>query len=114
MTVVDAWGMSPIGLLQVGVSPQKLAVTPDGSRVFVTNKGSNTVTVINTLTNTIIGTVNVGKAPLDVAVSLDGSLAFVSNKDDGTISVIDVGRQAAIHVTDPMPKSSPFGLAIRP
>jgi YVTN family beta-propeller protein len=114
VTVVDAWGMSPIGLLQVGVSPQKLAVTPDGSRVFVTNKGSNTVTVINTMTNTIIGTVNVGKAPLDVAVSLDGSLAFVSNKDDGTISVIDVGRQAAIHVTDPMPKSSPFGLAIRP
>lgn len=114
VTVVDAWGMAPLGLLQVGVSPQKLAITPDGSRIFVTNKGSNTVTVINTMTNTIVGTVNVGKAPLDVAVSLDGTLAFVSNKDDGTISVIDVGRQAAIHVTDPMPKSSPFGLAIRP
>jgi YVTN family beta-propeller protein len=114
VTVVDAWSMAPIGLLQVGVSPQKLAITPDGSRIFVTNKGSNTVTVINTMTNTIIGTVNVGKAPLDVAISLDGTLAFVSNKDDGTVSVIDVGRQAAIHVTDPMPKSSPFGLAIRP
>lgn len=114
VTVVDAWGMSPIGLLQVGVSPQKLAITPDGSRVLVTNKGSGTVTMINTMTNTIIATVNVGKSPLDVAVSLDGTLAFVSNKDDGTISVIDIGRQAAIHVTDPMPKSSPFGLAIRP
>ncbi len=72
------------------------------------------VTMINTMTNTIIATVNVGKAPLDVAVSLDGTLAFVSNKDDGTVSVIDIGRQAAIHVTDPMPKSSPYGLAIRP
>jgi YVTN family beta-propeller protein len=96
------------------VGPQKLAITPDGSRVLVTNKGSNTVTLINTMTNTIVGTVNVGKAPMDIEVSPDGTLAFVSNKDDGTVSVIDVGKQAATHVTDPMPKSSPFGLAIRP
>ena len=114
VTVLDAWSMAPLGLLSVGVAPQKLAITPDGSRVLVANKGSNTVTVINTQTNTIIGTVNVGKAPMDIAVSTDGALAFVSNKDDGTVSVIDIGKQAAIHVTDPMPKSSPFGLAIRP
>lgn len=114
VTVVDAWSMAPIGLLPVGVGPQKLAITPDGHKVMVTNKGSNSVTVISTASNSIVGTVNVGKSPLDIAVSLDGTLAFVSNKDDGTISVIDVGRQAAVHVTDPMPKSSPFGLAIRP
>lgn len=114
VTVVDAWSMASLGTLPVGVGPQKLAITPDGSRVFVTNKGSNTVAVIDTATNKIVGTVSVGKAPMDVAVSLDGSLAFVSNKDDGTISVIDVSRQASIHVTDPMPKSSPFGLAVRP
>lgn len=114
VTVCDAWSMAPLGLLQVGASPQKAAITPDGSRVLVTNKSSNTVTVIATATNSIIGTVNVGKAPLDVAVSLDGTLAFVSNKDDGTVSVIDVGSLRPIHVTDPMPKSSPYGLAIRP
>lgn len=114
VSVIDAWSMAPVTTLPSGVGPQKVAITPDGSRVMVTNKGSNSVTVIATASNSIVGTVNVGKAPLDIAVSLDGSLAFVSNRDDGTISVIDVGRQAAIHVTDPMPKSSPFGLAIRP
>ncbi len=114
VTVVDAWTMAPLGLLSVGVTPQKLAITPDGSRVLVTNKGSNTVTFINTATNTITNTVNVGKSPIDVAVSMDGTMAFVSNKDDGTITVIDIGRAASIHVTDPMPKSSPFGVAIRP
>lgn len=114
VTVIDAWTMAPLGLLSVGVTPQKLAITPDGSRVLVTNKGSNTVTFINTGTNTITNTVNVGKSPIDVAVSTDGTLAFVSNKDDGTVSVIDIGRAAAIHVTDPMPKSSPYGVAIRP
>ncbi len=114
VTVVDAWGMTPIGILNVGVGPQKLAVTPDGSRIFVTNKGSDTVTVINPMTNSIAGTISVGKGPLDVAVSPDGSRAYVSNKDDGTISVIDVMNQAAVHVTDPMPRSSPYGVAVRP
>lgn len=114
VTVVDAWSMSPIGVLPVGVGPQKLAITPDGRRIFVTNKGSSTVSVIDPQSNAIVGTVTVGKSPLDVAVSPDGRLAFVSNKDDGTITVIDVAQAAAVHVTDPMPQSSPFGLAVRP
>lgn len=114
VTVCDAWSMTPLGLLQVGASPQKAAISPDGSKIFVTNKSSNTVTVIAAASNSIIATVNVGKSPLDVAVSPDGTLAFVSNKDDGTVSVIDVGSLRAIHVTDPPPHSSPYGVAVRP
>lgn len=114
VTVVDAWSMTPIGILTVGVGPQKLAITPDGRRIFVTNKGSATVSVIDPQSNAVVGTVNVGKEPLDVAVSPDGRMAFVSNKGDGTITVIDVANSAAVHVTDPMPMSSPFGIAVRP
>ncbi len=114
VTVVDAWSMAPIGILPVGAGPQKLAITPDGRRIFVTNKGSSTVSVIDPMANAVVGTVSVGKSPLDVKVSPDGRLAFVSNKDDGTITVIDVANQAAVHVTDPMPQSSPYGLAVRP
>ncbi len=114
VTVVDAWSMAPIGTLNVGVGPQKLAITPDGNRIFVTNKGSDTVTVINPMSNSIVGTIPVGKGPMDVAVSPDGSRAYVSNKDDGTISVLDAQGATAVHVTDPMPRSSPFGIAVRP
>ncbi|WP_368908890.1 hypothetical protein, partial [Bacillus wiedmannii] len=40
---------------------------PDGTLAYVTNQGSNTVSVINTATNTVIDTVPVGVAPTGIA-----------------------------------------------
>ncbi|WP_329767539.1 hypothetical protein, partial [Bacillus nitratireducens] len=40
---------------------------PDGTRAYVTNQASNTVSVINTATNTVIDTVPVGVAPTGIA-----------------------------------------------
>jgi YVTN family beta-propeller protein len=47
----------------VGTNPFGVAVHPDGSRVYVANVGSSTVSVIDTATNTVIATVVVGFAP---------------------------------------------------
>jgi YVTN family beta-propeller protein len=38
-------------------------VTPDGSKVYVTNESSNNVSVIDTKTNTVTATIAVGVAP---------------------------------------------------
>ncbi len=40
-----------------------MAVTPDGSKVYVTNEDSNTVSVIATATNTVTATIPVGSFP---------------------------------------------------
>ena len=45
-------GVAPIG---VGSGPVGVAVTPDGTRAYITNRYSNTVSVIDTATNTVIG-----------------------------------------------------------
>jgi YVTN family beta-propeller protein len=53
---------SPIA---VGSGPFGVAVTPDGSKVYVANEGSGTVSVIATATNTVIGSpIAVGSAPV--------------------------------------------------
>jgi YVTN family beta-propeller protein len=48
----------------VGSRPYGVAVTPDGSRVYVANGFSDTVSVISTATNTVTATVAVGTEPL--------------------------------------------------
>jgi YVTN family beta-propeller protein len=53
----------PVGLFPVGV-----AVTPDGSKVYVTNGRSNTVSVIDTATNTVSATIPVGSFPNHVSI----------------------------------------------
>ena len=40
-----------------------MAVSPDGTRAYVTNTQRDTVSVINTATNTVIATIPVGQQP---------------------------------------------------
>jgi YVTN family beta-propeller protein len=84
-----------------------VAVSPDGTKVYVTNYNGNTVSVINTATNTVIATVNtIGNYPYGVTVTPDGTKAYVTNFISDTVSVIDTTTNA---VTDTVPVgNSPY------
>jgi YVTN family beta-propeller protein len=72
--------------IPVGVQPQAIAVSPDGSVVYVANAVSNTVSAISTATNTVIKTFTVGVGPIGLAVS--SARLYVSNSQDDTVTVI--------------------------
>ena len=75
--------------MPVGSDPTGIAVTPDGTKVYVTNWGSTNVSVINTATNTVTATVDVGTTPIGVAVSPDGTKVYVTNPSSNNVSVIN-------------------------
>jgi YVTN family beta-propeller protein len=81
-----------LSLLILFSSPMSVGVAQSASSeatyAYITNGGSNTVSVIDTATNTVIATVNVGDRPQGVAVSPDGTAVYVTNYG-GTVSVID-------------------------
>ena len=56
-----------------------MAVTPNGAYVYVTNSGSNFVSIISTSSNTVTSTVPVGSGPVGVAVTPNGEYAYVTN-----------------------------------
>jgi len=62
------------GNLHTGV-----AVTPDGTKVYVVNELKGTVSVIDTATNTITNTIKVGENPCGVAIG-----NFMGNAQDTT------------------------------
>ncbi|MCN4258324.1 PE domain-containing protein, partial [Mycobacterium tuberculosis] len=68
--------------------PHGVAVNPGGN-IYVTNQGSNTVSVIDPVTNTVTGSITDGNGPSGVAVSPVTGLVFVTNFDSNTVSVID-------------------------
>jgi YVTN family beta-propeller protein len=68
----------------VGLKPEHLAATPDGTHVYVANINSGTVSVIRTGTHTVVATVPVGNNPIGVAVTPDGKHAYVAIDSSNT------------------------------
>jgi YVTN family beta-propeller protein len=62
----------------------------------VSNRGSNTVSVIDTASNTVIATVPVGSAPEGVDISPDGNSVFVVNSGDGSVGFISTSNLAIV------------------
>jgi YVTN family beta-propeller protein len=81
-----------------------IAVTPNGKYIYVSNQGSNSVSVLDTASNTNVKTVLVGTSPAGVAVTPDGAHVYVSNQGSNSVSVIDTASNtvvATITVTAP-------------
>jgi YVTN family beta-propeller protein len=103
--------------IPVGQHPCSVAVTPDGSKIYVANGGgsnSNNIVVIDTVTQQVKDTIPVGKCPCGVAVTPDGSKIYVANggSDSNSIIVIDTATQQ-VKNTIPV-KQCPCGVAITP
>lgn len=96
----------------VGQQPWGVAVAPDGGQLYITNEGSNSVSVIDTKTNTVTATVTVGHNPRGIVVAPDGRRVFVANFGSSSISLIDIASNA---VTTTIPvDGSPENLALTP
>jgi len=102
--------VATIPLGSASANPIKVAITPDGSLVYVTNLSSNNVSVVETGSNSVIATVPVGNQPYAIAVSTDGSQVYVGNAADGTISVISTATNSVV-ATVPV-ADGVFGIAV--
>lgn len=78
---------------------------------YIASSYENTVSVINTLTDSVIATIPVGKYPFGVAVSPDGSKVYITNMGDNSISVIDTASNTVVANISKV-GSQPGGLAV--
>ncbi len=83
----DGGGVVAIATDQQG--SHMVAATPDGTRAFVANIGSGSMTAIDLATNTVIETVQTGGGAEGIDVTPDGNELWVSNRADDTVTVLD-------------------------
>ena len=94
VTVANA----PQTTITVGTNPVAVAVTGvNGSRAYVSNYSDNTVSVIDTNTNTVIKTISVGSSPRALAASPNGTRVYVANQNANTVSVIDTNTNMVVN-----------------
>jgi len=86
---IAADGSSILRQLDVGSSLWQLVVAPDGQFVYLTDRGTDMVRIIDRATLTQVGTVAVGDDPWGIDVTADGSKLVVTCEDSHNVYIID-------------------------
>jgi YVTN family beta-propeller protein len=98
--------------LPAGSRPMRVRVSPDSSRVYVSDGRAGTVSVIDAQTYAVLASVKVGTRPWGIALSPDGKYLFSANGPSNDISVVDLGTNKEIMRVKA--GESPWGVAIVP
>ena len=93
VTVIDASARQLVATIPVGTRPARIAVGADDT-LYVTNRGSRSVSVIHRGQWTEASRIEVGAEPIGVALSPDGATLYVANSAAGTVDAIDLTTQA--------------------
>lgn len=118
VTLFNVSGGSTVKLVEVtvGDEPNGVAFLPSGSRAYVTNTVSGTVSVLSinpagSPIASVVKTIDVGTEPYGVTLTPNGTKAYVSNARSNTVSVIDTGTDT-VSTTIAAVGPEPRGLAI--
>jgi YVTN family beta-propeller protein len=77
-------------------SPDDLAVSKDGKRLYVTCSGTGELVAIDLASRSIAGRVQVGRVPRGLTLNADGSRIYVANSWSDTVSEIDASSLKVI------------------
>jgi YVTN family beta-propeller protein len=69
-----------LGCVTTGSKPHGVALSADGSRLYVSNEGTDTMTVVDTVAKRAVAEVRVGRQPNQVALDPPGEQLRVLNK----------------------------------
>jgi YVTN family beta-propeller protein len=112
--VIDAATYTGVAIIPVGSEPTDVILNRSGTRAYVVNSGSNTISVIDTSSSTVTATISLGNyQPFGIAINQDGSMAYVAaslSNGAGAVMAINTSTNT---VTETIPAgSSDAGIAL--
>ena len=89
--VVDIAARRLVRVLHAGTDPEQLALSIDGSRIFVANEDAGALSMLDASSGNILASFPVGDEPEGVAVRPDNQLVYVTSEAEGTVYAIAPG-----------------------
>jgi len=99
VTLIALNNLVATGNIQVGTEPVAVAGNGNLNKVYVVNHGSDNVTVISTVDNTVQGIpidMGTGAQPIWAVMSDDGTQVFVINQGANSVKVIDTATDTVV------------------
>jgi YVTN family beta-propeller protein len=97
VTVIDAATAKVLRHIDVGLHPSAMAASGDGTRLYVANANSDSISVVDTGSDNVVRTLNVrlfrgaplGSSPNALALSRDGKTLYVANGANNAVAVVN-------------------------
>src|SRR5882762_10445056 len=89
IAVVDIAQQKLLRKIQVGSDPEQLALSADGTRLYVSNEDVGTASVLNIESGKVEHIIPVSREPEGVTTSPDGKFFYVTCETEGEIFAID-------------------------
>jgi YVTN family beta-propeller protein len=99
-SLIDTATNNVIATMNIGNDLWKVALAPDGSKVYVTTDGNKNVYVINTATNTITAMLNAGNYPIGASLTPYETEVYAASRFKKNVSVINTGNNTVIATVD--------------
>jgi YVTN family beta-propeller protein len=100
VTVLDTFDNSIVDTISVGMYPFEVAVSPDGSHVYVRNSNftdPDSISVIQTSTNTVIKTISIPTGAVSgLGMSPDGARLYISLSDLDSVLEVDTATNTLV------------------
>lgn len=93
--------------IPMGADPERIALSPDGQRLYVNNLLDGTMSIVDTATRSVVSTLKLGDLPFNPLMSPDGSVVYVGVMSANHIAVVDTRTN---QVSRTIPADSPNGL----
>jgi YVTN family beta-propeller protein len=100
-----------VDLVTVGTTPTAAVVNPSGTKVYVVNRDSSSISVIDVATSTVEDTFPIGFKATYLAIAPDGVHAVLSSQE-AKVAFIDLATHQLY--AGPMELSSSAGVAVAP
>lgn len=98
-----------VGEIPVEVNPYKLILDAEAKHLYVSNWGSDSVSVVDLASRKVIRSIAVGDNPNDMVLTKDGRL-FVACGNSNSVWVVDLKRGRAIQqISTAMHRNAPLG-----
>lgn len=85
-----------------------------GVLTYITNEGSNMVTIIDRSSDRVVDVLEVGRQPKGIVVAPDSSRAYIVNSGSNNLTILDIKTNTVLHTAILESAASPSDIAIHP
>jgi YVTN family beta-propeller protein len=114
LSIINAENRGTLGTIVFAHRAERLEMSADGTRLFVSHNLANSISVVSTATNAVLASMSTGAAPYGMAYDRNLDRLYVANSGGNSLSIFDAGNRSLVATVPIAGCANPRNVAVNP